>query len=390
MKRLFCVAIVLSLLLTGCGAGEQATPTPTKGEANDTGPVISATGVVVPDQWAALSARNQGVIAEVLVSEGEQVSTGQVLIRLDGLAAAQASLSAAQYELVNAQQALDTLKNDADVERARTQQAIADAMKALHDAQDDADSLYYPRASDTRIKNTQADIDLAKKALARAQDTWRQVARLEDGNERKAQALAAMTDAQLYLDDLISKYNWYTGAPDDIDAAKYRAALALAQADLARLQSEYDRRKDGPDTNVLAQAEARLSLAKAQVKAAGEAVADLELRAPFGGVVCNLDVRVGEWVAPGTVLLQLGDLTKLRVETTDLSEIDAARVHPQDVVSVTFDALPEVVVNGAILRVGNKSAKSSGVNYTAVIVLDDIPENLRWGMTAFADIEVGQ
>jgi multidrug resistance efflux pump len=196
--------------------------------------------------------------------------------------------------------------------------------------------------------------------------------------------------ARTYLDNRISLLNWYTGQPDDIDAAKYRAALVVAQADLTRSQAEYNRRKDGPDTNLLAQAEARLALAKIQVQAAGEAVANLELRAPFAGVVCNLDTRVGEWIAPGMPILQLGNLDSLLVETTDLSEIDAARVHPQDVVLVTFDALPDVVVNGTVLRVANKSAQGSGVNYTAIIVLDSIPTGLLWGMTAFADIQVTQ
>lgn len=112
------------------------------------------------------------------------------------------------------------------------------------------------------------------------------------------------------------------------------------------------------------------------------------MRAPFAGVVSNLDARVGEWVAPGMVILQIGDSSRLQVETTDLSEIDAARVRAGDPVSVTFDALPDVVINGTVLWVAQKSSKGSGVNYTTVIVLDSIPPGLRWGMTAFADIEV--
>jgi hypothetical protein len=33
---------------------------------------------------------------------------------------------------------------------------------------------------------------------------------------------------------------------------------------------------------------------------------------------------------------------------------------------------------------------SGGVNYTVVVALDDVDPALRWGMTAFVDIEVGQ
>ncbi len=388
LKAIFAI-LITCLVLSGCGSAEKdAAPSPESAGLQDTGAVISTTGIVVPENWATLSARSQAVVVEVLVTEGERVSAGQPLVRLDGQAAAQAKLSAAQYELINAQQALDTLKENADTEASRAQQAVANAMQAVHDAQDDVDKLTYRRASDDLITQTEDEIDLAKKQISRAEDAFKLVKKRPEGDSLRAEAELALVKARTYLDNRISLLNWYTGQPDEIDAAKFRAALAVAQADLARSQAEYDQRKDGPDRDLLTQAEARITLAKAQVQAAQEAAADLELRAPFEGVVCNLDVRVGEWVVPGLSILQLGDLDSLRVETTDLSEIDAARVHSQDVVAVTFDALPDVTVQGTILWVASKSADGSGVNYTAVISLENIPAELRWGMTAFADIEV--
>ena len=388
LKAIFAI-LITCLVLSGCGSAEKdAAPSPESAGLQDTGAVISTTGIVVPENWATLSARSQAVVVEVLVTEGERVSAGQPLVRLDGQAAAQAKLSAAQYELINAQQALDTLKENADTEASRAQQAVANAMQAVHDAQDDVDKLTYRRASDDLITQTEDEIDLAKKQISRAEDAFKLVKKRPEGDSLRAEAELALVKARTYLDNRISLLNWYTGQPDEIDAAKFRAALAVAQADLARSQAEYDQRKDGPDRDLLTQVEARITLAKAQVQAAQEAAADLELRAPFESVVCNLDVRVGEWVVPGLSILQLGDLDSLRVETTDLSEIDAARVHSQDVVAVTFDALPDVTVQGTILWVASKSADGSGVNYTAVISLENIPAELRWGMTAFADIEV--
>jgi multidrug resistance efflux pump len=389
--KILFVLVIFCLSLAGCRSADQdAGPTPEQAGTGNFDPVISATGIVVPEQWAALSARSQAVVAEVLVTEGQRVSAGQLLVRLDGQAAARANLSAAQYERLNAQQALETLKENASLETARAQQAVANARQAVHDAQEDVDKLVYPRASDNLITQTLDEIDLAKKAVSRAEDAYKLVKKRPDGDTVKAEAELVLVKARLYLDNRISYLNWYTGRPDDLDAAKYRAALSVAQADLTRAQAELDRRTAGPDTKLLAQAEARLTLAKAQVQAAEAAVADLELRAPFDGLVCNLDVRVGEWVTPGISILKLGDLNTLRVETTDLSEIDTARIHPQDVAIVTFDALPEVTVQGTVLRVANKAAEGSGVNYTTVIVLENLPPGLRWGMTAFADIEVSE
>jgi multidrug resistance efflux pump len=383
------VLVFFCLISAGCSsAGKSTTPTPENGSTSESESVINATGVVVPEQWAALSPRSQGVVVEVLVSEGELVSDGQPLVRLDGQAGAQAAISAAQYELINAQRELDKLKENAGTEAARTQQAIANAMQAVDDAQKDVAKLAYRRASDDLITQTLDEIDMAKKQISRAEDAFKLVKNRPDGDSLKAEAELALVKARIYLDNRNSYLNWYMGVPDDIDAAKYRSALAVAQAELIRSQAEYSRRKDGPDLTLLAHAEARINLAKAQLLAAEETSSNLELRAPFDGVVCNLDVRVGEWITPGVAIIQLGDLSSLRVETTDLSEIDAARIHPQDQAAVTFDALPGVTTNGTVLWVASKSAKGSGVTYTTAILLDATPANLRWGMTAFVDIKV--
>ncbi|MFM8319472.1 MAG: efflux RND transporter periplasmic adaptor subunit, partial [Chloroflexota bacterium] len=134
---------------------------------------------------------------------------------------------------------------------------------------------------------------------------------------------------------------------------------------------------------------ARIDNARAALAAAEAKLDDLELTAPFAGVVSEINVRVGEAVSqqsPPAVLL--ADLSHLRVETTDLNEIDAARVAVGARVVVTFDALPDVQVNGVVQSIAPKASEGSGVNYTAVIELDELPQALRWGMTAFTDIEV--
>ncbi len=50
----------------------------------------------------------------------------------------------------------------------------------------------------------------------------------------------------------------------------------------------------------------------------------------------------GEQITAGSVVLSLGDLSTLRIETTDLDEIDVARVVEGRTAQLTFDALPDV------------------------------------------------
>ena len=118
--------VVCSLILAGCGtSGEQAAPTPELYSAEDFQAIIGATGVVMPEQWATLSMRGQGVVAEVLVVEGEHVVAGQPLVRLDGRVAAEAVVAAAELELVNAQDALDALHENAPLAAAQAELTLA-------------------------------------------------------------------------------------------------------------------------------------------------------------------------------------------------------------------------------------------------------------------------
>jgi HlyD family secretion protein len=181
--------------------------------------------------------------------------------------------------------------------------------------------------------------------------------------------------------------NLLAGA-NDLDVAEAQAEVGVAQAQLAAAQREYEMLLKGPDPQDVKLAEERLAYAKAQLSAAEAALRDLELQAPFDGTVSELYVRQSEWIAPGQPVLSLADLGHLRVETTDLNEIDVARLDVGNGAIVTFDALPDISVGGKVVRIAPKASEGSGVNYTVVVELDEIPPKLRWSMTAFVDIEV--
>ena len=154
---------------------------------------------------------------------------------------------------------------------------------------------------------------------------------------------------------------------------------------------DYEKVKDGdPDPDQYSTAQARLQNAMAQVNAAEASLNDLTLKAPFAGTVSALYIRTDEWVTPGQPVLLIGDLDHLLIETTDLNEIDVARITVGSQATVTFDALPEYSGSGTVTRIATKASEGSGVNYTVMVELEDIPDNLLWGMTAFVDIEVNE
>lgn len=380
--KILFVVLIFAIALASCSSAEQATPVPEDSGNENFGAVISATGVVVPEQWAALSARSQGVVDEVLVKEGQQVKKGQTLIRLGNSELAQAEVARAQGNLLAAERVFNS-------SQANALKDLDDAYEAVRKAQYDFDNFDIP--SDLRGMGTTEALDFTFTKLEEARTNFEPYKYLEErlewelkrDNPRDQNEKVYRSTAKNYKKRLDNAWADFNKA---IRWAELEADLQQAKSDLDNALKEFNAVSDTSQDTSLARAQ--YLAAQADLSAAQAALANMELTAPFDGVVCNLDVRVGEWVLPGMPILQLGDLNNLRVETTDLSEIDAARVHPQDIVSVTFDALPDVVINGTVQSVANKSAEGSGVNYTVVVALDSIPTGLRWGMTAFADIEV--
>lgn len=393
---------ILALVMVGCGGqSSQETVEPDSLSEEDFVPIVSATGEVVPAQWAALSFPISGPVVLLAVEEGDEVSAGDVLAELDtaGLdatvAEAEAGLTVAEANLARTQAG----PREEEIGQAENQLEAAQA--ALAEVAALRDDLL-DGASGAEIAAAQADLLAAQTAQRQAQEGYDFLLGLAEvwpddtepgdwtplNSERSAREALNLANQQLavaqaYVDEL-------TGDPDpnqlQIAEAQVWAAAArrdATQAQLALLQA-------GPSPEEIAIAEAQVAQAQAALMAAQATRAQATLVAPFDGVVSTLDVRQNEWVAPGQRVLLLADLSGLRVETTDLNEIDVARIGVGASAAITFDALPDLQVQGTVMSVAPMAAQGAGVNYTVIIELDEIPEGLRWGMTAFVDIQVEQ
>lgn len=330
-----------------------------------------------------------------------------------------------------AERALEDLNNP-ELQQAEALRAVTAAEKAVDTAERKLEILIKP-ASQNALDQTQANILLAEKNLndtiEQIEDIQWQYKKISTSSKLPAdikggifsslrKALKGLevkrTQEELALIDSRARYNDLLSPPDPIDVQVAEAELATAQAMLSEAERELQRVLDGPqpgevalleaqiengyrdfetfragpDPEDVALAEARITNAEAQLAAAREAIADRELVAPYDGIISAVNVNPNEWVAPGSPVLLIGDLDHLQVQTTDLSEIDVAQIAPGDPAIVTFDALPELVLGGTVISIAPKADEGAGVNFPVIIELDDIPAALRWGMTAFVDIEL--
>jgi multidrug resistance efflux pump len=188
----------------------------------------------------------------------------------------------------------------------------------------------------------------------------------------------ALAAAQAQLDALTAS------AADKQREANAAVAAAVAQRDAA--QAQLDLLQAGPTAEQVAAAEAALAQAEAALQVARAALEQAELRAPFGGTVTALEINPGETVLPGQVVLVLADLSRLQVETTDLSERDVAGVAAGQSVDVSVEALGTQVA-GRVVRIAPQATTVGGdVVYQVVIALDEQPAGLRWGMSVEVEI----
>ena len=377
---LLIVAVGASIVLVNRSrnAGAESVYQTSKIERGTLTATIGATGTVRAKQTAVLAWQATGTVDTVNVKVGDNVPSGFVMAFLSKTSLPQ-SIILAEADLVNAQTTLDNLLNS-DAALAKAAQDLANAKQAVEDAQKDVDKLKYRRASDDLLDQTQAEIDLANKRISLAEDAYKLVKNRPDGDSLKAQALLNLTNARLNRDQKQATLDWYLGTPSELDAEKYRAALAFAQAQEADAQREYDRLSAGNVSEITA-AQARIDAAQATLNLS-------KVVAPFAGIVTESYPLPGDLVSAGTAAFRVDDLSSLLVDV-EVSEVDINNVSVGQPVTLTFDAILGKTYNGYVVEVAQTGTVSSGVvNFKVTVELTDADASVKPGMTAAVNITV--
>jgi HlyD family secretion protein len=400
-KAIIAGLAVLAVLLSGCGGGAEETPTPEL--ELDFVPVVSVSGEVVPEEWATLSAQTGGTVMEVLVEQGDEVAAGDLLVQLEPTDA-QLVVQQAEAAVKTAQAQLALLKTGPRPEQVAVAETQIEAARAVISQTVAQRNQLWSGATEAEIAAAQAQVAAAQAEQLAAREAHDQTMKcyqvtLEDGRQKEVcPALGTLEEQARY--NLHAADEALAAAQVQVDALKAgpyyqvrvaNAAVSAAEAQQNVAQAQLDLLQAGATAEEIAVSQAAVAQAEAALETARVALERCEVRTPFGGTVGAVSVRVGELVAPGQSLITLGNLTTLRVETTDLEEIDVARVAVGQQAAITFDALPERVFAGRVTRISPMAEPGTGgVHYTVVVVLDETDPVIRWGMTAFVDIEVGE
>jgi HlyD family secretion protein len=258
-------------------------------------------------------------VADVLVSEGDAVESGQALAGLDtaslerDLASNQASLQSAKADLARteAQQNVDRLDTDSSLVTA--QDAVANAEASLADAQKTLETTQRLVAAGAASQNE----------LTTAKNTYNTASRTLD-------------QARLTLQSAQTKQGSF-GDLSEAQRASASAQIAQLETTIANLQEQID---------------------------------EATLKAPFAGTVTDIGFKAGDQIAQTSVTgtLQLVDTSSLYV-AANFDENRALELKPGQAAVITPDADTSQTLEATVRRV-SKVATRTGTSGAAQIEVD--------------------
>ncbi|MFC1917878.1 HlyD family secretion protein [Chloroflexota bacterium] len=452
MKRRGIVAIILlGLLVMGviaCGGDNKETTSQQPAEG-DISVIITADGNIEASSHERLTFGSGGKVDKIAVKEGDKVSKGDVLAKLDtdalelaeaqtqvAMTQAQVAMTQTQLALTQAELARQTaehnLKNTRDTEGV-LELALANAQIDVRTARfnlEQTSDLY----TWSDIKTAKADVDDARRYL----NTLLEKVGLflpadEDGNYPSIQDYVFGGDlpkppgyegwqeelihAQSRLNTAEDRYDAMLSGSDPEEVAIKKLQLEAAEKAEAQAQKNLNKLSDDLTIKSLEVASAKESVEHAQqninlaqqnvnlaLKSLDQSRKDLveaTIIAPFDGTVANIGVKEGEFLSlaaySGTTIVEIIDLMHMEL-TARVDEIDIAVVKTGQKVMISVDAIPETKLEGRVTFI-SPVARDPGVllfesddeekDYEVKIDFD-IPENspIRAGMSATAEIVV--
>jgi len=334
----------------------------------------------------AALATAQASLAQVKAgATSEEIAAAQ-----EALAAAQAGVSTAKANLASAQAELASVEAGAKPEElVAAQAAMTKAAAALQLAQSEYDKIAWQSGlgatqQAVALQEASADYESAKanyEALLRGATA-----------EELDIARAAVEAARTQVDVAQAQARQAKAQLDQLLAGPRGEAIAVAEAQVGEALAQLVKLREIPYPEDVAMAEVQVQQAQTALEGARIALEKTVLVAPLASTVGAVMVEKGETVMAGTPVLVVGDLTALQVETDDLSEVDVVKVAVGQKVEVSVDALPDREFRGQVSKIAPMAEEQHGdIVYTVTIDLEEgAGASLRWGMTAYVDILVGE
>lgn len=348
---------------------------------------VQGSGTVSTEKQVSLTALSSGQVTSVLVTPGQRVKKGQVLVRIDARDQSIA-LQQARNELASAKLSLASSTTDASLIKKQQNTTVKNSYRSLLNAGIAVTKVGDYQGTDGPTVSGSYNCD---KEGAYSLTSYSSTG----GISIRATGLET---ASVYLSDIprplgicglflaipkgttvTANGTWeiqipnkqssaYTEALNSYESAQQSAEKAIADATQA------------VDTNTLAVQKAMTSVQSAQYTLDKTAVV-----APFDGQIGTVPAQIGQQISTGGAVATL--VTDGKVADITLNEVDIAQVVAGQKVALSFDAVDGLTLQGTVGEIDTVGSTTQNVVTFKVRVLfteDDV--RVKPGMTVTATI----
>lgn len=397
---------------------------------------VSSSGQIIVKNQVDLKFQNTGTVTSVRVNVGDTVKKGQVLASIDSRSAlvslkqAEASLASAKasykkitdgataQDLLSIQSSLEDSKVSLTTAKQNAVTKMVDTYTQVNDIVVTKTNVFFTNANTTPafsipgypLNNqvVQASIEQQRKELNALLPLWKSaVDSLSidgDIDSQLTKNLSYLNKTATYLDNLLSILN--TTSASDNTISSYRSTVSSARSSVSSLissiivlqqgiaqaesqvkqnQSSYDLKKSPPTAEDLTIAQSQVINAEASYLNAQNNYANTSLVAPFDAVVGASAIKVGDQASSATLSFTL--ITANQLVDLSLNEVDATKIKVGQKATLTFDAIPDLILAGTVAEVSPLGTVTQGVvTYNVKISLDTVDEKIKAGMSVTANI----
>jgi HlyD family secretion protein len=372
---------------------------------------VTASGTIEPIRSVNISPKNAGRLVELYVEQGDTVTAGQLLARMESRDVSaqrtQAEGRIAQIQARLKELAAGDTSRDNEIAASRVDQARSDLAAAESRLGESLATLNNASGERSQVRagivenQAQADEAQATLRLARSQFKRNQQLAAEGAISRdrldelqatvlRAEAAAARTQATVSRgSSAIARLE------ANIAAAQSRvrqAEISVSQARerLEQSQLELDRSRAPKRPEQLDQVRAELIQAQGQLQAIEVQQSDTEIRAPFSGTITQRYAQPGAFVTPTTAASSTASATSTSIVAiaegieviANIPEVDVDQIKPGQPVEIRVDAYPDKPFEGKVRLIAPAAIKEQNVTSFQVrgSILDG--QLLRSGMNA--------
>ena len=368
---------------------EASRPKPILAEQGNLSVTVSANGTVDSAKLVNVSPKKSGVVKELLVEEGDNLTKGQIIAKMDD-SEFQGQLLEAQGQLAQAEANLSQLI------AGNRPQEIAQAEARLEELEANLRQLIAGNRSQeigqakARVDNTKATLEQAEDDFQRNQMLQREGAiSIQALNEKRAiydSAKAAVAEAEEEL-SLVKEGT----RQEEIDRAR---------AEVKSQQQALDLLKEGTRQEEIDRARAEVLTAKGVLKTAQTQIEDTIVRAPFDGIVSAIYADPGAFVTPTTSGSSVSSATSSSILSlasenevvANIAESNIAKIGIGQKVAIAADAYPGETFQGKVSQIATQASVEQNVtSFEVTVALEgEEAKQLRAGMNVSTEFQIGE